>query len=60
MRIGDRFIEGQIKEKKAAKIAYETAKSEGKKASLIEQRKAEPFHQYDRQYWSGRNYHRPD
>jgi len=32
MRIGDRFIEGQIKEKKAAKIAYETAKSEGKKS----------------------------
>jgi Ca-activated chloride channel family protein len=31
MRIGDRFIEGQIKEKKAAKIAYETAKSEVKK-----------------------------
>ena len=31
MRIGDSFIEGQIKEKKAAKIAYETAKREGKK-----------------------------
>ena len=43
MRIGDRFIEGQIKEKKAAKIAYETAKSEGKKASLIEQRKPNLF-----------------
>ena len=35
MRIGDRFIEGQIKEKKAAKIAYETAKSEGKKLPLL-------------------------
>ena len=32
MRIGDSFIEGQIKEKKAAKIAYKTAKREGKKA----------------------------
>jgi len=43
MRIGDRFIEGQIKERKAAKIAYETAKSEGKKASLIEQKKPNLF-----------------
>ena len=43
MRIGDRFIEGQIKEKKAAKKAYETAKKEGKKASLIEQKKPNLF-----------------
>ena len=43
MRIGDRFIEGPIKEKKAAKIAYEKAKDEGKKASLIEQQKPNLF-----------------
>ena len=43
MRIGDRFIEGTIKEKKAAKIAYEKAKDEGKKASLIEQQKPNLF-----------------
>ncbi len=43
MRIGDRFIEGIIKEKKAAKIAYEKAKDEGKKASLIEQQKPNLF-----------------
>ncbi len=43
MRIGDRFIEGIIKEKKAAKAAYEKAKDEGKKASLIEQQKPNLF-----------------
>ena len=43
MRIGDRFIEGVIKEKKAAKAAYEKAKNEGKKASLIEQQKPNLF-----------------
>ena len=43
MRIGDRFIEGKIKEKKVAKIAYEKAKEEGKKASLVEQQKPNMF-----------------
>ncbi|MDC3385879.1 VIT and VWA domain-containing protein, partial [Planktomarina sp.] len=43
MRIGDRFIEGKIKEKKVAKAAYEKAKEEGKKASLIEQQKPNLF-----------------
>ena len=43
MRIGDRFIEGIIKEKQAAKAAYEKAKDEGKKASLIEQQKPNLF-----------------
>ena len=32
LRIGDKFIEGQIKEKLEAKIIYEEAKAEGKKA----------------------------
>ena len=43
MRIGDRFIEGKIKEKKVAKASYEKAKEEGKKASLIEQQKPDLF-----------------
>ena len=43
LRIGDRFIEGQIKEKLEAKVIYEEAKAEGKKASLIEQQKPNLF-----------------
>ena len=43
LRIGDKFIEGQIKEKLEAKIIYEEAKAEGKKASLIEQQKPNLF-----------------
>ena len=35
--VGGRLIEGQIKEKKQAKRIYETAKAQGKKASLVEQ-----------------------
>ena len=37
MRIGDRLIEGEIKEKQQAREIYETAKAEGYKASLVEQ-----------------------
>ena len=37
MIIGERVIEGQIAEKQAAKRIYETAKDEGKRASLVEQ-----------------------
>jgi Ca-activated chloride channel family protein len=43
MHVGERFIEGEIREKEAAKKAYETAKSEGKKASLVEQQRANLF-----------------
>ncbi len=43
MQIGDRFIEGKIKERKEAKRIYEQAKSEGKKASLIEQERPNMF-----------------
>ena len=39
MYIDDRVVEGQIHEKKAAKIIYETAKKEGKSASLVEQQR---------------------
>ena len=37
MRIGERVIEGQVKEKEEARQAYEKAKSEGRKAALVEQ-----------------------
>ena len=43
MQIGDRFIEGVIEEKKKAQEIYETAKREGKKASLLEQERANMF-----------------
>ncbi|MBN2136068.1 MAG: marine proteobacterial sortase target protein [Acidobacteria bacterium] len=43
LRIGDRIIEGQIKEKAQAKKIYETAKREGKKASLVEQERPNIF-----------------
>lgn len=43
MQIGDRFIEGQIKERKQARKIYEAAKAEGRKASLMEQERANIF-----------------
>ncbi len=43
MQIGDRFIEGLIKERKEAKRIYEEAKAQGKKASLIEQERPNMF-----------------
>ncbi len=43
MKVGDRVIEGQIKEKEEAKKTYEAAKQEGKKATLIEQERANIF-----------------
>ncbi|MDQ2870878.1 MAG: marine proteobacterial sortase target protein [Acidobacteriota bacterium] len=41
--IGDRVIEGQVKEREEAKKAYEQAKSEGRKASLVEQERPNIF-----------------
>jgi Ca-activated chloride channel homolog len=41
--IGERIIEGQVKERVAAKKKYEQAKSSGKKASLIEQQRPNVF-----------------
>ena len=41
--IGERFIEGEIREKEQAKKEYEKAKSEGRKASLVEQQRANLF-----------------
>jgi Ca-activated chloride channel family protein len=43
MEIGERIIEGQIKERTVAKRIYKKAKSEGKKASLIEQERPNLF-----------------
>ena len=43
MIIGERIIEGQVKERVTAKKIYETAKSAGKKASLIEQQRPNIF-----------------
>jgi Ca-activated chloride channel family protein len=43
MHIGERFIEGEIREREQARKEYEQAKTEGKKASLIEQQRANLF-----------------
>ncbi|WP_201746236.1 VIT domain-containing protein [Veronia nyctiphanis] len=41
--IGDRFIEGDIKPKAVARKQYQQAKTEGKKASLVEQHRPNIF-----------------
>lgn len=43
LQIGDRFIEGQIKERAQARRIYEKAKAEGRKTSLLEQERANIF-----------------
>lgn len=43
MRIGDRVIEGVIKEREKARKIYEKAKQAGKKASLVEQERPNLF-----------------
>ena len=43
LHIGERFIEGEIQEREHAKKTYEAAKSAGKKASLVEQQRANLF-----------------
>ena len=43
MKIGERMIEGQIKEREEAKQIFEAAKQEGKKASLLEQERPNIF-----------------
>lgn len=43
MTIGQRVIEGEIKERKEAEKTYEQAKSEGKKASLLSQERPNLF-----------------
>lgn len=43
MQIGNRFIEGKIKPREEARKIYEKAKSEGKKAALLEQQRPNIF-----------------
>lgn len=43
MRIGERFIEGDIREKEQAKKEYEAAKKAGQRAGLVEQQRANLF-----------------
>jgi Ca-activated chloride channel family protein len=43
MRIGDRVVQGVIKEKAAAKAAYEQAKAGGQRAALLEQERPNLF-----------------
>jgi Ca-activated chloride channel family protein len=43
MRIGARLIEGEIRERQAAHATYAAAKAEGRRASLLEQERANVF-----------------
>ena len=43
MHIGERIIEGQIKEKQQARATYEKAKAEGKRTGLVQQKRANMF-----------------
>jgi Ca-activated chloride channel homolog len=43
MKVGDRVIEGVVRERMAAKTAYETAKKQGQRASLVEQERPNVF-----------------
>ena len=46
MIIGERIIQAEIKEKNTARREYETAKSEGKRATLLEQQRTNVFQIY--------------
>jgi Ca-activated chloride channel family protein len=43
LHIGERYIEGEIREKEQARKAYERARNEGRKASLVEQQRPNLF-----------------
>ncbi|MCC7327077.1 MAG: marine proteobacterial sortase target protein [Burkholderiales bacterium] len=43
MRIGERVIEGRIRERAEARRSYESAKSDGRKASLVEEQRPNMF-----------------
>ncbi len=43
IQIGERFIEGQIKERQEARRMYETARARGQRASLVEQERPNMF-----------------
>ena len=43
IKVGERIIEGEVQEKRKAKAQYEKAKREGKRASLVNQQRANLF-----------------
>src|SRR5690606_21240652 len=43
LQVGERFIEGRIKEREAARKIYEDAKAPGRKASLVEEQRPNLF-----------------
>jgi Vault protein inter-alpha-trypsin./von Willebrand factor type A domain. len=43
MKVGDRIVEGDIKERQAARARYEQAKSSGQRAALVEQERPNIF-----------------
>ncbi|MGH8166621.1 MAG: VIT domain-containing protein, partial [Woeseiaceae bacterium] len=43
MRVGERFIEGEIREKEDARKVYEQARESGQRAGLVEQQRANLF-----------------
>jgi len=43
LRIGERFIEGEIREKAEARAEYERARQDGKRAGLVEQQRSNLF-----------------
>ena len=43
LRIGERFIEGEIREKAEARAEYEQARQDGKRAGLVEQQRSNLF-----------------
>jgi Ca-activated chloride channel family protein len=43
LRVGDRVVEGRIRERQDARRTYETAKAEGRKAALVEQERPNLF-----------------
>ncbi|OLF80789.1 hypothetical protein AWH62_13790 [Maricaulis sp. W15] len=43
MQVGDRFIEGEIQERQAARRTYEAARRNGQRASLVEQERPNMF-----------------
>jgi Ca-activated chloride channel family protein len=43
MQVGDRFLEGEVKERAQARQIYERAAAEGKKATLVEQQRPNVF-----------------
>ena len=60
LHIGERFIEGEIREKNEARKEYAAAKAAGKKASLVQQERANLFTTSVAKYWSGRDRYRGD